>query len=46
MTERHELPPEAVSYLDFLEAQVGVCITYVGVGPGREQFGHFSTAPV
>ena len=45
-TERHELPAAAVSYLDFLEAQVGVPITYVGVGPGREQFVHFSAATV
>lgn len=42
-TERRQLPPEAVSYLDFLEAQVGVPITYVGTGPGREQFVHFSS---
>ncbi len=44
VTERHQLPPEAVAYLEFLEQQVGVPITYVGVGPGREQFVHFSDA--
>ena len=46
ITERHDLPPAAISYLDFLEVQVGVPITYVGVGPGREQFVHFSAATV
>jgi len=39
-TERHQLPPAAHDYLDFLEAQVGVPIRLVGVGPGREQFVH------
>jgi adenylosuccinate synthase len=41
-TERGQLPPEARAYLDFLEAQVGVPIRLVGVGPGREQFIHFA----
>ena len=45
VTERHGLPPGAVSYLEFLQAQVGVPITYVGVGPGREQFVQFSSSP-
>jgi adenylosuccinate synthase len=40
VTERHQLPAEAATYLSFLEEQVGVPITYVGVGPGREQFVH------
>jgi adenylosuccinate synthase len=44
-TERHQLPTEAAAYLDFLEAQVGVPVTYVGVGPGREQFVHRAAAP-
>jgi len=44
VTERHQLPSAAVQYLEFLEQQVGVPITYVGVGPGREQFVHFSDA--
>ncbi|MFM7070069.1 MAG: adenylosuccinate synthase, partial [Actinomycetes bacterium] len=41
-TERHQLPDAAVRYLEFLEAQVGVPITFVGTGPGREQFVQFS----
>lgn len=42
VTERHQLPAAAVSYLEFLQEQVGVPISYVGVGPGREQFVHFN----
>lgn len=38
--EPHDLPPEALAYLDFLEAQVGVPVSLVGVGPGRDQFLH------
>jgi adenylosuccinate synthase len=38
VTEAHELPPTAQDYLAFLEAQVGVPIRLVGVGPGRTQF--------
>jgi adenylosuccinate synthase len=41
-TERHHLPPAALEYVAFLEQQVGVPITLVGVGPGREQFLHFA----
>ena len=37
-TERHHLPQNARDYIAFLEAQVGVPISLVGVGPGREQF--------
>ena len=40
--ERSELPAEAVSYLEFLQDQVGVPISFVGVGPGRDQFVHFN----
>jgi len=40
ITETHELPVEAEAYLAFLEAQVGVPVKLVGVGPGREQFVH------
>jgi adenylosuccinate synthase len=40
ITETHELPPAAEAYLAFLEEQVGVPVTLVGVGPGREQFVH------
>jgi adenylosuccinate synthase len=41
-TERHHLPAAALEYVAFLEQQVGVPITLVGVGPGREQFLHFA----
>jgi adenylosuccinate synthase len=37
-TERHHLPQAARDYVAFLEAQVGVPIRLVGVGPGRTQF--------
>ena len=40
--EFSELPAEAVSYLEFLQAQLGVPISMVGVGPGRDQFVHFN----
>lgn len=40
VTERSGLPPAAGAYLDFLEAQVGVPVTLVGTGPGRDQFVH------
>jgi adenylosuccinate synthase len=40
ITETHQLPPAAEAYLAFLEEQVGVPVTLVGVGPGREQFVH------
>ena len=33
-----------VDYIAFLEQQVGVPISLVGVGPGREQFLHFAAA--
>lgn len=41
ITTRAELPPEALAYLTALEAQVGVPIGLVGVGPGREQYLRF-----
>jgi len=41
-TERHHLPQKALSYVAFLEKQVGVPIRLVGVGPGREQFLYFA----
>ena len=41
ITTREELPPEALAYLVALEAQVGVPIGLVGVGPGREQYLRF-----
>jgi adenylosuccinate synthase len=31
------LPKAARNYVDFLAAQAGVPVTFVGVGPGREQ---------
>jgi adenylosuccinate synthase len=37
-TEPDQLPPEAREYIDYLEDQVGVPITLVGVGPGRDQY--------
>lgn len=40
LREMGDLPRAAASYLDFLEAQVGVPVTLVGVGPGRDQFLH------
>jgi adenylosuccinate synthase len=40
--ERSDLPPAAVAYVDFLQEQVGVPVTFVGVGPGRDQFVHFN----
>jgi adenylosuccinate synthase len=42
VTSRGDLPASASTYVDFLEQQVGVPISLVGVGPGREQFLHFS----
>ncbi len=33
-----ELPPNAKSYVEFLQRAIGVPISIVGVGPGREQF--------
>jgi adenylosuccinate synthase len=41
-TTREELPAEALAYLVALEAQVGVPIGLVGVGPGREQYLRFN----
>lgn len=42
--ECHELPPEARDYLSFLEDQVGVPISFVGTGPGRDQYVDRGTA--
>jgi len=42
ITERHDLPSQAIDYLKFLEGQIGVPISLVGVGPGRRQFVHFA----
>ena len=43
-TEPHELPTAAADYLAFLEDQIGVPVSLVGTGPGREQFIHRSEA--
>jgi adenylosuccinate synthase len=42
-TELHELPAAAKDYVQFLSDQVGVRISLVGVGPGRDQFVRFAT---
>jgi adenylosuccinate synthase len=42
-TELHHLPAAAKDYVHFLSEQIGVPITRVGVGPGRDQFVVFST---
>jgi adenylosuccinate synthase len=42
ITERFALPSAARDYIDFLEEQVGVPITLVGVGPGRDQYLHYA----
>ena len=36
------MPEAAVEYLEFLGAQIGIPISYVGTGPGRDQFIHFT----
>jgi len=38
VTEVADLPNEARDYLAFLREQVGVPITFVGTGPGRDQY--------
>jgi len=40
--ERHDMPEAAVEYLEFLGRQIGIPISYVGTGPGRDQFIHFA----
>jgi adenylosuccinate synthase len=40
-----DLPMPAREYLRFLEAQVGVPVTLVGVGPGRDQYVRFNPSP-
>ena len=40
-SEPGHLPPQARDYLSVLEAQVGVPVNVVGVGPGREQYVQF-----
>ena len=38
VTEVDQLPPRALSYVKFLETEIGVPIRLVCVGPGREQY--------
>jgi adenylosuccinate synthase len=42
VTERSQLPRQAVDYIVFLERQLGLPIRYVCVGPGREQYIRFA----
>ncbi len=35
--ERRDLPSQAVDYVEFLEEEVGIPISWVGIGPEREQ---------
>ncbi len=37
VASKERLPKAARNYVDFLAAQAGVPVTFVGVGPGREQ---------
>ena len=41
--ERHELPAEAAAYLRFVEEEIGVPVTFVGVGPERDEYVRYST---
>jgi adenylosuccinate synthase len=36
-SRKEDLPKAALDYIEFLSAQSGVPITYVGVGPGRDE---------
>jgi adenylosuccinate synthase len=42
LTERRDLPGQALDYVAFLEEEIGVPVSLVGVGPGRDQFLHFA----
>jgi adenylosuccinate synthase len=37
MTQADELPVEFIAYIEFLEAELGVPIKIVSVGPDRKQ---------
>ena len=37
-----DLPSEARGYLDLVESQVGVPVSFVGTGPGRDQYVQFA----
>lgn len=43
-TEPSDLPPAAATYLRRLEEQVGVPVSLVSTGPGREQFLHWTAS--
>jgi adenylosuccinate synthase len=43
--ERHQLPEAAEAYLGFVERGVGVPVTFVGVGPERDEYLRFSPYP-
>ena len=45
VSDRSELPQKAEDYLQFIEEQAGVPASLVGVGPGRDQYIHFSPVP-
>jgi adenylosuccinate synthase len=42
VASKEALPRAARHYLEFLSCQSGVPITYVGVGPGRDQIIRFA----
>ncbi|MCC6433743.1 MAG: adenylosuccinate synthase [Acidimicrobiales bacterium] len=41
--EPHQLPAQAADFLAFVARQVGVPVTMVGVGPGRDQYFYFDS---
>ncbi len=40
---REDLPPEAADYLQFIADQVGIPVSLVSTGPGRDQYLHLSS---
>ena len=38
VTRQQDLPPQARAYVDFLVKEIAVPVSYISVGPGREQF--------
>ncbi len=45
VTSVDDLPEAARNYIDFLAAQIGAHVRFVGVGPGREQFVDLGPSP-
>ena len=43
VTDRSELPNEAIDYISFLEQEIGVPLRFVSVVPGREQYLRFTS---